>query len=484
MPLTPGFDHDIFVSYGHLDNELISGMASGWVTTLVADLKIRLEQLIGRRNSCAWWWDERSLPRHGNITPSIIGSLEKTAVLLVILSPSYLQSQWCAQEREAFLQALAQRAGSDSQVFIVEKEKMEWEQRPAVFQDMIGYRFWEDKGGRYRVLGYPKTEGDNAYYDRIEELARALHQELLRLGEVAEPALADEQPISVYLAESSEDLDTLRGEVKVYLEQAGFQVLPKSWYTRSASDYQQALDEDLNACIVFIQLLGPLSGRKFQDAPYSYVELQYRRAVAAGKPILQWRDRSLDLDNITDIEHHGLLTGTTVLAMDIAQFKREVVTRSKAQWQQQQARQRAENPAASLEAFVFVNNSPQDRAEANRLAQVLQRHGCAYALTLYEGTEEDIREDRIANLRECDGLIIIYGDIPRTQLRRQLRECRTWLSRREQPLRALALYQAPPPEGKQALGMGLPHMQIIDCRHGLDENRLRGFLEALAVEAT
>ncbi len=96
MPLTPGFEHDIFVSYGHLDDESVSGMASGWVTTLVSDLKIRLEQLIGRRDVCDLWWDQRSLPRHGNITPNILGSLEKTAVLLVILSPSYLQSQWCA----------------------------------------------------------------------------------------------------------------------------------------------------------------------------------------------------------------------------------------------------------------------------------------------------------------------------------------------------------------------------------------------------
>ncbi len=43
MPLTPDFEHDIFVNDGHLDDESVSGMACGWVITLASDLKSRVD---------------------------------------------------------------------------------------------------------------------------------------------------------------------------------------------------------------------------------------------------------------------------------------------------------------------------------------------------------------------------------------------------------------------------------------------------------
>ena len=41
--------HDIFVSYAHVDNELLSGETDGWITQLISTLEVYLRQKLGRR---------------------------------------------------------------------------------------------------------------------------------------------------------------------------------------------------------------------------------------------------------------------------------------------------------------------------------------------------------------------------------------------------------------------------------------------------
>ena len=98
---------------------------------------------------------------------------------------------------------------------------------------------------------------------------------------------------------------------------------------------------------------------------------------------------------------------------------------------------------------------------------------------MHGGRPDEIRQDLEANLLDCDGLIVVYGEIAEQWVREQLRQWRKILYRREKPLRALAVYEGPPIE-KQRLGMRLPKMRIIDCRRGLQEDEVRSFLNALA----
>ena len=74
-------------------------------------------------------------------------------------------------------------------------------------------------------------------------------------------------------------------------------------------------------------------------------------------------------------------------------------------------------------------------------------------------------QDLEANLIDCDGLVIVYGDIPGQWVREQLRLWRRILHRREKPLQALAIYEGPP-DPKTPLSMTLPKMQVLDCRRG------------------
>ena len=142
---------------------------------------------------------------------------------------------------------------------------------------------------------------------------------------VAEPG-ADTRP-SVYLAEVTEDLDTRRDSVRRHLDQAGFRVLPEAEPAHDDPEaYRVAVDTDVARSVAFVQLLSEIPGRRFKGSELSYVALRHQRAVAAEKPVLQWRGRQVDTGSqeIPE-EHRQRLTGPTVAAVDLSEFKSLVV---------------------------------------------------------------------------------------------------------------------------------------------------------------
>lgn len=477
MAFVPYCEYDIFVSYARVDDEPAPGVEKGWVTTLVEGLRKELARKLGRSDSCSLWMDHQ-LSRHVQITPEITDTLQRTAILLVILSPGYIASEWCKRERCTFLDMVRERVRSGSRVFIVEFDKVA--ERPQEFEGLLGYRFWvvDQEGKPPRTLGMPRPNPDDVrdqpYYDNLNQLRSDLAEELKKLKDTAETSVQerDMRP-AVFLAEVTDDLDVLRDEVKRYLDQAGLRVLPETWYPRNPTVFREAVDRDIAQSVLFAQLLSGSAGKKSPDLPSGYMGLQYDRAVELEKPILQWHDPDLDMDKIRDkdADHCAFLERDTVLAVGIEEFKRRIVERAFYR----------PAPPRPIKAFIFVDTETEDRSLAELVCEVLDRYVVGYALPMRTGKPSEIRNDLEQNLLDCDALIIIYASATVAWVRGQLLQCRKIFSRRDQPLRALAIYEGPPGP-KEPLDIKLPNMQILDCCEGLNEGELRSFLDSIQVE--
>ena len=169
MGYVPGYKNDIFVSYAHIDDNLLPGVQSGWVTTLIGCIKTRLAQRLGRSDAYKLWMDVE-LARHVKLTPQIMDALRQTAIMIIVLSPGYLASEWCKREKNKFLELIKQ---SSSRVFIIERDIIEDQDRPAEFQDLIPFRFWvRDREGKPpRILGCPAPDKDDrSYYSLVDEI--------------------------------------------------------------------------------------------------------------------------------------------------------------------------------------------------------------------------------------------------------------------------------------------------------------------------
>jgi hypothetical protein len=495
MNYVPGYAHDIFVSYAQVDDLSDEEGVEGWVTTLIKKLRNRLAQLLGRQDNFSLWFDHH-LAHNVNITPEITRTLENTAALVVVLSPGYLASEWCNRERDTFLRLVQERMGGDSRVFLVERDKVELEKRPAEFGDLLGYRFWvQDREGRPpRILGMPHSQGDSTYFDVLNDLAWELSGKLKQLKDsgppaakpaaavtatAAAPAPAVPKPdgaTTVYLAEVTDELDTLRTKLIRNLQQRNFRVIPDTWYPREPDAFRKAVEAGLNEADLFVQLLSGVPGRKPPGLAGGYVGFQHIRAKEIGLPVLQWRSPALDVPSVErdveDPEHQALLLGASVLAVDIEDFSREIIRQA-----ERAKDERQKDPPR--DAFVFVNvNLDYDGTDTAALCRYFEQHGISYSLPIQSGQAEEIREDIEANLLECDGMIVVYGRVSNLWVRGQLREFRKLAYRRAKAARALAVFEWSPVP-KDPIGMGLPNLTTIDCTTGMDESRLRPFLDAL-----
>src|SRR5438105_1927107 len=97
----PGFTHDVFISYSHLDNRAVDGI--GWVSDFVARLHNELGVVLGAEASV--WSDDRIGPAHV-FARELEDRLRRAAVLIAIISPGYLNSSWCEWELNGFLGAV------------------------------------------------------------------------------------------------------------------------------------------------------------------------------------------------------------------------------------------------------------------------------------------------------------------------------------------------------------------------------------------
>src|SRR5262245_26104108 len=170
MAYVTGYEHDVFISYAHIDDEPLEA-EKGWVTTLAGDLKNALDRGLGHRDTVIWM--DHSLTGNEPFTHRIEDALRRSATLLVIASPSYLSSEWCTRERNAFLKAVRERSAAGSRVFRVDIDQLDRNDFPLEFRELLGYRFWTlDKNGNPRMLGFPRVneQREPEYFTMLNKL--------------------------------------------------------------------------------------------------------------------------------------------------------------------------------------------------------------------------------------------------------------------------------------------------------------------------
>jgi hypothetical protein len=502
---------DIFVSYAVVDDAPLPAFPDrpGWVTTLVRGLRTRLARKLGGTDSCQFWSDAK-LAGHVELTPEILGRLHDAAVLLLVLSPAYLVSERASPESAAFHEEVRRRKGAPGRVFIVEFDRIDPSERPPELADPKGYRFWiEDPDTRNtRPLGYPIVlEKDEAYFERLDDLCIDLARVLkvLRQGEqeatlaATGPALRTEAGEAVYLAEVTEDLETRRDTVRRHLDQAGYRVLPEGELARDDHrTYRAQVQAELARSIIFVQLLSEDPGRPLEGFEASGVAEQHERAVALGKPILQWRRRELDtaLESIPD-DHRRRLTGATVVSADISEFKGlivETVERltappSAARDIVETAERLTARPPADRDqrapgdpySLVFVNAEETDWQAADQITDFFEAHGVGTLPPVRGPSSEEIRERLTTRMRVCDGMVLVHGNNPDWPVL-QFTYYRKVKSQRDAPIRAIGICDLPPPDRpmKAVNVLRIPLLHVIDCCHGLAAHKFQGFLQALA----
>lgn len=196
--LSPDFDYDVFVSYSHGDptgagESPLKTCSHALIEALIADISSLSDEF----DALAVWCD-RDLDPTLKLTPELRRKVKAAAVVMILMSPRYLRSAWCGDERVWFQEQIEDRAGDEGRVFVVRAVPTDDSVWPAFLRDerghaIIGFRFHapprqsQDLVQPYGLpdlipYGWPDlTERNEAFCHELATLRTALTRRLREL---------------------------------------------------------------------------------------------------------------------------------------------------------------------------------------------------------------------------------------------------------------------------------------------------------------
>lgn len=240
------FRHDIFVSYSHGEPDDQGGLPLAiWSQAFTAELEAGLRANEALSEGLSVYIDKR-VDRLEGLTEQLQADVGAAAILAVLMTPGYLRSSWCADEREWWLKAQADepvRLSPDGRVALVRVQPIRGGESawPDLLADgrrvpLPGFAFFKDAPGQpaQRFPCLPESaEGGEPFRAALATLVGDLGVKLRKLrASMAERQrikmeavrLAGNQHV-VYLHGRVED-ELAWGHAHESLTDSGFVVVP------------------------------------------------------------------------------------------------------------------------------------------------------------------------------------------------------------------------------------------------------------------
>jgi len=258
------FIDDVFISYRSLDNELLDEEGKGWIDNFHERFESLLAEALGYKPEI---WRDPRLPGNSYFADVLEERIRTTAVLISILSPGYLQSDWCLGELREFCRLADQtgglRVGDRMRLFKVVKTHIDLAQHPPEFQKQPGYEFYEIDKTTQRPVAFGQELGrhrDQRYWGKLDDLVWDLKQVLskinLRSRTLAQGSVISRAQGTVYLAQTTRDLSGERDQIKRELQNRGYDILPERELPLISPNYEEAVRECVSRAKLSVHLIG------------------------------------------------------------------------------------------------------------------------------------------------------------------------------------------------------------------------------------
>ena len=476
MAYVPSFEHDIFISYAHVDNARVAE-DEGWVTKLHTSLLALIPQKIGRAEGLSIWRDGK-LNGNDEFVDTLNSAFRRSALMLSILTPSYLASQWCAKELDGFCsqphQLFGPRVGDKNRVFkVMPSPHIPSDEHPVSLKGSTGYQFYsmdQMRGTEDRFRRTAQQDSDQRYWLKLDDLARDIAFLLKRMritvtGELPPPPIDGLAPPVVYLAEVTDDLIEQRDEIKRALEQHNVTVLPEFELLQTATASIATAREALSRAQLSVHLLGQYYGRRPAGEDQSFIHRQYLEALEESKrrglPRISWLQKDLDFSDtderqkefLTSLEDDPGVNGE-LLKTGMEELKDIIMSKVAPR----------SSSLSEDDPFFYISCTPDDSERARRILACLRSENCEGIISPAEGADENaLRKHHRANLRRCDVFMILYGRAPEMWVQDMAIEGREIAKRRKKKPMKMYVYDWPPPL-KTEIGIALHNLGRWESR--------------------
>lgn len=422
------FQKHLFISYAHIDNQPLSGQEQGWITRFESSLAAMLSMRLGRK---AEVWRDRKLRGNDVFADEILQQFPGTAMLVSVVSPRYLESEWCRKEAFEFCKYAELEGGlvvqNKCRVFKVIKTPVDTEDSlPPQMKTVLGYPFFildEDETPIELDPAYGAEIGEK-YRLKIAKLAWDLAQMAKKLEAGAAPPEPSATPVSskpaVYLAECSFDQREAREAIEADLRLHGYTVLPDHPLPRDEAGYLAEVARLLESCKLSVHIAGTAYGA-VPDGPSqkSIVvlqnELAMERSRLAGLVRVIWLPEGTtsvhpEQQRFIEALHKDPATqiGADLITADSGTF-RSAIHAALAKIQNPETPALAATATASGTKLVYLICDERDRKDTIPLRKFLKGRGLDVQLPLFEGESALVRKANQEQLAQCDAVVVFYG---------------------------------------------------------------------------
>lgn len=448
------FEKDVFISYAHLDDKPLDEGAKGWITDFHKLLQTRLEQTVGHELNI--WRDER-LAGNEFFGPEITAQFPKMKVMVSIITPRYMGSEWCKRELDEFYKAATHNGGisigNKSRIFKIVKTPVDKEMMknlPAeihrIFEDILDYKFYiqEPATGRFKELArgrWVDNKIQQEFMDKLDDVAQDIANLIRKLNK---SETAEVEKRKIYLAETTYDLQSYRDNLVRELLEAGFTVLPNNNLPYVINRFTTDVESYMDQSILSVHLISPTNyAAQPEGTDKSVVILQ--NEIAAQKSTSRNLNRLIWIPPVTaepgtnqkmvarqkefidELKYNAeFQKGADILEGSLEELKmaifdtiRRIDTEEKAR---KEAKEKAEKLAATAAAaysdavieslgpkLIYLVCDQRDLDNIRPLEDLVTDSGHEILLPVFEGDQAQLRQAHLDNLKICDGVIIYYG---------------------------------------------------------------------------
>ena len=439
------FETEVFISYAHLDNQ---GARQGheWISEFHRALAVRVGQLLGKEPAI---WRDPKLQGNDDFADTLVERLKKVAVLVPVVSPRYLKSDWTRRELEEFCSAAFQTGGLEvdnkTRIFKVVKTPVSRSLEMQPLPRLLGYEFFklDPESGRPRELDDPD---EKEYWIKIDDVAHDMCQllEVLQSEGFANGKGANNK--TVYLAETTLDLDDEHAAIRRDLQQHGYAIRPSQPLPFVAADLESFVREEMAHCDLSIHLVGKTYSLVPEGGMRSLLEVQdelaLERAEKGNFERLVWVPPGIQIQDerqkkfVESLRMNPRIQhATDLVETSLEDFKSVVYER---------LNKKPAEPATTKLRQIYLMFDRQDSEAIGPWRDFLFEH-FEVICSVFDGDEAELREYHEENLRTSDAILIHYGAGSEIWLRRKLRELlKSAAYGRTQPFRAVGILVAPP----------------------------------------
>ena len=472
------FDYDVFISYTHIDDRPLGEGQKGWIAMFAEALNTRLGQLLGEDPRI---WRDKKLGGNDRFDREIIDQLVHAAVLVSVLSPRYLKSEWCKRELHTFCERARQSGNlyvdNKSRIFKVLKTPIE--QEPEEAKALRGYLFFRKEPETGRLREFNRAFGKDLepeFWRKLDDLAQDIKTllEMIRTGKTVEPTGA-----TVYLAETTSDLAEERDQIRRELEAHGHRVLPDLQLPLAGDELEAAIEGCLDRSVLSIHLIGAVYGLVPEARQQSLLEIQNAVATRYSKAgrlsRLVWMPPDLKVDDPRQQAVVAAINNDPDLSVDDSVLETTLEELKTVIHDKLQPGRVRPAEVDALRRLYLVFDEP-DKDAVQDLDDYLYDQGLEVMRPLFHGEAAAVRADHHDKLQLADGVLLYFGASDEGWLSRMLLDLAATRSARG----VSAVYLGAPETKQKARYRTREVDEVIKAFEGFSPELLEGFLRRFA----